>query len=71
MSDSPRNNTSKVLFVENPAAYLRDEAVRTRRLARIYDDEARVTGSDALAKAAALVYRRAEDMEADAKRWAA
>lgn len=60
-----------VLYVPDPVAYLRDEAVRTRRLARFYDLEAKATGSAALAKAAAIAYRRAEDLEIEAKGLAA
>lgn len=59
------------LQVGDPVALLRAEAVATRRLARFYDDQARETGSAALAAAARLVYRRAEDMEVDAKELAA
>jgi hypothetical protein len=55
--------TVRVVHVDR----LRLEAVATRRLARFYDLEARVTGSTHLAQAAAIAYRRAEDLEAEAK----
>lgn len=57
--------------IGDPVNILRAEAVATRRLARIYADEARATGSISLAKAAAIAYRRAEDIEAEAKEHAA
>lgn len=59
------------LRVSDSVALLRDEAVRTRRLARFYDDEARATDSAPLARAAQIVYGRAAELESDAKERAA
>lgn len=49
----------------------RAEAVSARRLARIYETEARLCGCGHLTAAAALAYQRAEDLEHDAKEMAA
>lgn len=59
------------VYTTDPVALLRAEAVATRRLARVYDVEARATGSTALAKAAQIAYARAEELEAEAKERAA
>lgn len=57
--------------ISEPVMLLRAEAVATRRLARFYDLEARATGSTHLARAADIAYQRAEDIESEAREYAA